>query len=546
MKYNNISEFYPTPVELVEKMLDGIDWTNVKTILEPSAGKGDIINNITKIANDYFENKYRYWNSDKLELDIDCIEIDAELQATLKGQNLKLIHDDFLTFNTFKRYDLIVMNPPFSNGCKHLLKAIRMQKDGGGIVCLLNAETIRNPYSNERKELCQLLDEYNATIEFLENSFIDAERKTEVEVVLIKLDIPKKEFESDIYNELKRKKYAEYKEKDITDVALNDYIKMAVMQFNLEVEAGIKLIHEYEAMKPYLQKELTNNDKYESQIIEMEINNRYGRNDKLTVNNFVKCVRRKYWCALFNNNKFTGNMTSNLLNQYRKQVENLTAYDFSEFNIKSIQEDMSKNLIKGIEDCIIEKFDELSRQYAYDKDLCKNIHYYNGWKTNKSWIINKKVIIPYMNAFDGWDGMFEPWRCCDKLSDIEKALNYLDGGLTDSIDLRKTLEQAKEDNQTKKIQLKYFKVTFYKKGTCHLEFTNLELLKKFNIFGSQQKGWLPKKYGNAEYKDMTAEEQNVINEFEGEVEYKKTMANKDYYIYNPEKSLPQLEDLQAS
>ena len=35
------------------------------------------------------------------------------------------------------------MNPPFSNGDKHLLKALKMQEKGGAIICLLNAETIR-------------------------------------------------------------------------------------------------------------------------------------------------------------------------------------------------------------------------------------------------------------------------------------------------------------------------------------------------------------------------------------------------------------------
>ena len=37
------SEFYPTPENLIEKMLSGIDWNYIHTILEPSAGKGDIL-----------------------------------------------------------------------------------------------------------------------------------------------------------------------------------------------------------------------------------------------------------------------------------------------------------------------------------------------------------------------------------------------------------------------------------------------------------------------------------------------------------------------
>ena len=36
-------QFYPTPEWLVDKMLDKVDFSDVTSILEPSAGKGDII-----------------------------------------------------------------------------------------------------------------------------------------------------------------------------------------------------------------------------------------------------------------------------------------------------------------------------------------------------------------------------------------------------------------------------------------------------------------------------------------------------------------------
>ena len=75
-------------------------------------------------------------------------------------------------------------------------------------------------------------------------------------------------------------------------------------------------------------------------------------------------------------------------------------------------------------------------------------------------------------------------------------------------------------------------MTFYKKGTCHITFNNEELLKKFNIFGSQHKGWLPPSYGKKVYKDMTQEEKAVVNEFEGEKEYQKVMNNKGYYLFD--------------
>lgn len=104
-----------------------------------------------------------------------------------------------------------------------------------------------------------------------------------------------------------------------------------------------------------------------------------------------------------------------------------------------------------------------------------------------------------------------------KLRDIEMALNYLDSGRTYCYGqpLEDLLERAQIQQQSKNIYTKYFKITFYKKGTCHLEFKNMELLKKFNIFDSQRKGWLPHDYGRKNHQDMTAEEQNVINEFDG-------------------------------
>lgn len=201
-----------------------------------------------------------------------------------------------------------------------------------------------------------------------------------------------------------------------------------------------------------------------------------------------------------------------------------------------------KNLVRGIEECIIELFDKLSYQYAYDDELRNNIHYYNGWKTNKCWYINKKVILPWMSAFSRYNGRFDPnYSIREKLKDIEKALNYLDGGLTEGRDIDMWLRHAAETGQTKKIELKYFYVTFYKKGTCHLEFKNEELLKKLNIFGAQNKRWLPPGYGKKKYSEMDAEEKAVIDDFEGKESYEKVLTDVDYYIYNPKDAVPMLE-----
>lgn len=37
------NEFYPTPKNLIDKMLKGTDLSMISSVLEPSAGKGDIV-----------------------------------------------------------------------------------------------------------------------------------------------------------------------------------------------------------------------------------------------------------------------------------------------------------------------------------------------------------------------------------------------------------------------------------------------------------------------------------------------------------------------
>ena len=528
MLYNGNSDFYPTPAHLARKMLDKVKFEEVTTILEPSAGKGDLIEMVKQKEGGLYGYKF----------DIDAIEKDANLRHILNGKEYRTVHDDFLTYETFKQYDLIIMNPPFSDGCKHILKALEMQKrNGGQIVCLLNAETIKNPFSNDRIALQRELTELNADIDFLSDEFIDAERKTAVEVALIYVNIPKTGKESFILEGLRQsEKYAESESENsnVTDLAEGDYLKRIVKQYQMEVEAGIKLINEYKAMQPYImqdfEKEDESNVSYNKCILELKVESK----KRLSINDFVKEVRGKYWRALFENPDFVGLLTANLQTDLQNRINELRDYDFSMFNIMTLKVQMSNDLVKGVEDTILNLFEELGNKYHYYDETSKNIHYYNGWKTNKAWKINKKVIIP-LTGYGFFGDRYEPthYQTLNKLQDIEKCFNYLDGGLTDAVDLKQSLEFAEQYGETKNIQLKYFTVTFYKKGTCHIVFNNDELLKKFNIFGSQKKGWLPPSYGKKQYKDMTTEEKTVVNEFDGnETEYNKTMKNRKYYLFD--------------
>lgn len=504
-------DFYPTPQNLIDKMLDVVKLDTVEAVLEPSAGRGDLVEGISKRISSRFNGRNGA---------IDTIEFDSDLYAVLESKGYKPVARDFLTFTSFRNYDLIIMNPPFSSGAKHLIRALELQKDGGQIVSLLNAETIRNPYTNERRELVDKLEAPDATIEYVQEAFATAARTTNVETALVYVNIPETK-RSDILENLRRAQEFTDEEATPNEVVEGEYITGAVRRYEIEAAAGLKLIREYMALKPLL----TTDFEGKNPILELSAGREYGN----LRNVFVEKLRMKYWRELFQSSQFAGAFTEKTREAYRNQIDTLKAYEFNIASIKQMQADISASMLDTLDDAIVGLFDEFSSQY-WDENS-KNIHYYNGWKTNKAWTINQKVITR-MNAYGSWDGRYSPSysNASNKVADIEKVFAYLDGKLqTDTAVLDARLKEAEQSVQTRGVGLEYVTVDFYKKGTAHITFKRADLLKKFNLIGSQRKGWLPPHYGTKDYADMSSEERDVVDSFEGEAAYSDTVKRLDFY-----------------
>ncbi len=591
--------FYPTPPALAERFLSGIEWELVENVLEPQAGKGNIVRAVMQ--------KYvtlRGYGDRKLN--VDCVEIDPYLRSILQyefcGQRkrelyerlqqleekqkyncrtqrcgeltageaaeykglsrerdllnrlaLHIVHDDFHTFQSRKHYDLIAMNPPFADGDAHLLKAIEIQcRSGGMIRCILNAGTIRNPCTNRRRFLARKLIELEAEIEYVEGAFSDGERRTDVEAALIKIKIPAPKRESAIFDRLRRAAEVEQPApEDVTELTVADFMQQIVSRFNVEVDAGLEMIREYEAMKPYIEKSFEHSP-YNSPTLTLCVGDpRHSMGgDTPNVNQYLRLIRIKYWEALFSNKEFVGKLTSNLRDEYMKKVSAMADYDFTLFNIQQIAEQMNAEMGKGIQETIVALFDKLTEEHSWYPECSKNIHYYNGWKTNKVHKINSKVIIPTYGMFSDYSWRkkaFEVREAEKVISDIEKVFDYLDGDATACVDLHGVLLRACEAGQTKNIPCKYFDVTLYKKGTMHIKFRNQALVDRFNIYCCRKKNWLPPGYGKTAYKDMTAEERTVVDGFHGdgsegagEAGYQVVVAEAAYYLAEPTKEIPML------
>jgi phospholipid N-methyltransferase len=170
-----IDGYFPTPRELVEQMLEYADIQAGHQVLEPSAGKGNIADVIKE---------------SEPGADIDVIEINSGLRSMLKQKGYNVVSNDFIDYSG-KKYDRIVMNPPFENfqDIDHVMYAYEMLKPGGKLVAIMGAGV-----KNSRKkavEFRQWIEEAGSYIEDLpEGSFKSSERQTGVATVMVAIEKP--------------------------------------------------------------------------------------------------------------------------------------------------------------------------------------------------------------------------------------------------------------------------------------------------------------------------------------------------------------------
>lgn len=517
--------FYPTPEHLIKKMLQ--DFTTEhggnkyytltdKIILEPSAGKGDIINFIN--------------NNTRQNVDISAIEKNPDLKAVLLNNDIDVIAEDFLTFETDLHFDLIIMNPPFSNGTDHLLKAWEILKDGD-IVCLLNAETILNTSDKKRKLLKNIIEE-NGSYEIIENGFSDSERKTNVKIALIKLTKEDNTFSENFDFKGFNNSIDDFDFKEnINELtpAINDVFQTYVNQYKSCKKLFKEFLIAYHNLKQGL-------------AIFKGSDNRHGNIDfckiaqkkpKKAYKYFDKSLKILGWNTVFKKTKLSNKLSSKVVedfNTFQRQQNNM---NFDKENIFNLLEMLflNQNLLR--EQNINYVWELLC---SYDK---KNKIHFEGWKTNDSFKVNSKVIIPnlirygeYTSASSLKDfGSTFNINYHNKLHDIDLVLCMLSGQEITQIETLEntfskhfnTLGHIKTgDNFQNNIESEFFKIRFYKKGTAHLTFKNKQLLNFLNLEYAKGKNWLPDDYNEREKREKATE---PVQEPKQKTHYKKRKRN---------------------
>lgn len=513
-----IDQFYPTPRALAAKMAAKIQGCPDE-ILEPSAGAGDLVDYLTER-----DDRWRHGHKKNLAV----MEIDRNRRATLRGKGYRVIDNDFLAWSGPDKFDLIIMNPPFAEGDKHLWKAIDVMYSGQ-IICLLNAETLKNPYTGSRKALVRQLEEMGAEIEFIKDAFVDAERKTGVEIAMVSIVVERK-VEEDLFAGCDdQAAQCEEQVGENYEVATGKHIEDMVAEYNQIVGLAMETIVNYYRNHKKVGKYIGLNsdpDKYYRSA--KDLTNLV----KATTNSTVRRVRKDFWLKTLDLPEVKSRMTAARLKEFEGAVHDRANMDFTASNIRGFL----LNLIAGYNDtltqAVLEVFDRFTVKHCWDEGgiFGDNVHYFNGWKTNKAFKVGKKVIVPVYGGHG--NGPFIDWmrkdewkldyRVATELLDIDVVMNYFDG-CPHYRSITKALEEAFAQGQNRNIESTYFRATAFKKGTLHLTFKDENILRRFNVAACLGKGWLPMDYGEKPYQDMSADEQAVVDTFEtkGAEEYTK-------------------------
>ena len=463
-------DFYPTPEEVIAQMLVMSDVTN-KVILEPSAGSGNIVEYVQSLG----------------AREVIACEKNVKLRSIVENK-CRVIADDFLsvTSEQVSHIDMIVMNPPFSCEEDHILHAYEIAPQGCEIVSLCNSNVVMRNYDTKKRQIRELIELYGSS-ENLGSVFSTAERKTDVNVAVIRLYKPKtdnQEFEDYFFSTEE-----DTPEAQADGLITYDFVRDCVNRY----VAAVRMFDDVmEASKKVNALTSSIGGEYIRFGASIENNN---LSTQITKDQYKKALQKKAWRWLFDKFKMEKYLT-------RKVREDINAFVEKQQNIPFTM----RNIYRMVE-MIVGTHEERMKQVLVDcfEMICsfsaENSTAGEKWKTNSDYKINKRFIVPCI-CDSQWsrDRVSLSWSTNKQnIADIIKVLCFLTGqnyddqvSLDDFVRGNGMLWGSWYEMGNQKTK-GFFRIRGYKKGTMHFEFLDEDVWNKFNYEVAKIKGWqLPK------------------------------------------------------
>jgi hypothetical protein len=492
-------DFYPTPQHVVELMING-ESLEGRTVLEPSSGKGDMI----EVLQQHGAN-------------VICCEKHPDL-ALISASKAQLIGNDFLkiTADQISHVHAIYMNPPFSADEKHILHAWEIAPSGCEIVALCNYDSLKNDYSKVRVRLLSVINDYGSKLN-LGDVFSDGQRKTSIDIGLVRLYKP------------------------VSGNAFGDYFTTE----EDEPEANVNGLMSYNAVREVVQR-YVNACKLYDEVLENAVKmsalispiiSGYGESAKLSFTcsqdlvptnrqTFAKNLQKESWNWIFNKLNMQKYATRGLRDDINKFVEEQVKIPFTMKNIYKMLDLVVNTQSQRMDKALLEVFDRLTMHYH------DNRYGVEGWKTNSHYLINQKFIIDNVCYQDQrWykgQSRIEMSSHIDILEDMMKALCYItgqdyakkptlyavckyshkaivDGEIVCADNYKSHVDERLTELRAKGIEAEYryehdysygnwftwtfFECKAYKKGTMHFKFRDENVWALFNQHIARIKGY---------------------------------------------------------
>lgn len=486
-------DFYPTPVDVIERMLVGVDVRN-KVILEPSAGKGDIVDYVNKAG----------------AKEVLTCEVEPELTVILQSKSTYLKSDFLmLTAAEISHIDMIIMNPPFSADEQHILHAWDIAPDGCTIISLLNHQTYDNAMNRGRRAMKNLVGGFGF-YENLGDAFRSSERKTKVEVGLLRLFKPGEKNDTEFEGF-----FMEDEPEEANGPGLMPYNKVrdtvaryvqAVKLYDSVLWNGVEM---RKIIEPFM-------SIYGEEKLVFTLTDKAAPNARET---FKKDLQKRAWKYILYAENMRKYLNSKAIEEINAFVEKQSNVPFTMRNVYQMMAVIVGTHGSRMEKVIEDAFDNITQ---YHKE---NQYKPKGWKTNSHYMVGKKFILP--NQFElSYSGNLEvrtSYYRGNKIEDLASVLTYITGikhEHTEKMYDAKTVKyidkivetefrdavKGKKLDSGEKFDWGFFTVKAYKVGTGHFEFKDDNVWMMFNQAVAKIKGYpLPASMSDSAYKTDTKE-----------------------------------------
>ncbi len=482
-------QFFPTPEDLAQRMWSKFENRKFDRVLEPTAGEGHLAleNPVAK----------RNYSSHSNRITIDCCEIDLSKHIVLKGHGFNVIGLDFMALKSGSIYSHVIANFPFAKGAEMALHAWEIVWDAE-LVILLNAETIRNPYSAKRQQLVRLIDEFGE-VEFIQDAFkgasVEIEAEVEVALVYLRKKASHDNIVGNLFSELREDHRngeslaREFVEANALAVPETE-IENRVLAFNAAVRATKESV--LAAAKA----------SYYGSFLGAKMAERLGEPGTVSQEGRIEWIRKEMgdryddlkdraWTSILSTSQVKDRLSSQAARRLESEFATIKRLEFTVENIYGFLLGLVQSQGKIQIEMMCDVFDSVTR-YSTD-----NAVYYRGWKSNDQHrscgkrIKMKRFIIPG-HSTDSYDRSFS-YKTEQYLRDLDKVMALLDSKFEPEYGL---VEAARDNFKAlqhgARIQSSYFELRHYPGvGTLHFFPRDPKLIDRLNRWVGQHRQWLP-------------------------------------------------------